>query len=151
LWRELRDLVEIGDGAVVILLVFVGLTAVAQIHRGFRIEPDCLAVVGDGAVVILPGSVDVAAIVKSPVVIWNEPDRLVEIGDGAVVILLVFIGDTAIVIIVGDGAITTEQGDRIVARGLGAATRAKRDCAGKIGNRAVVVLFLAICEPAIII
>jgi hypothetical protein len=99
----------------------------------------------------LPGSVDVAAIVKSPVVIRNEPDRLVEIGDGAVVILLVFIGDTAIVIIVGDGAITTEQGDRIVARGLGAATRAKRDCAGKIGNRAVVVLFLAICEPAIII
>src|ERR1700733_10664722 len=50
---ELDCRIVVGDGAVVVLLVAVGVAAVVERAAAFRIESDRLAVVGDSAGIVL--------------------------------------------------------------------------------------------------
>ena len=92
-------LIVVGDGAVVVALVAVGVAPIVEGHDEFWIEPDRLIVVGDGALVVALFVMSGTSIVEGHGQYGIEPDRLIQVGDGAVVVAPGAIGDSSIVVV----------------------------------------------------
>ena len=89
-------LTVVGDGAVEVALVAVGVAPVVEGHGVFRIDADRLIVVGDGAVEVALVAVDDTSIVEGHDVFGIVSDRFIEVGDGVVQVALVAITVTSI-------------------------------------------------------
>lgn len=121
----------IGNGAVIFLLVVVGVAA-AVVGVGVpRIELDRHVIIGDGAIVFAAVAPDIAATVVRRRVFGIDLDRLIIIGDGAIVLALGVPGIAAAIVRVG---VFRVEPDRFVV----------------VGDGAVVVVLVAVAVAAVV-
>ena len=90
--------VVVGDGAIEIVLLIIGVAALVVGGGVLRIEPDGFAQIGDGAIEIAAAAQRDAAIVIDAGVVRIEAHGLVVIRHGGVAVALVGIGVAAVVV-----------------------------------------------------
>ena len=130
-WTQPDSLVVVGNRAVVIACVVVGIAA--RVVRGgvARVEPDRLPVIGNRPVVLAPAPVRQAAVVIRIGIGWLQPDGLFVILNRPIVIALAIVREAAVDVCVGFGRV---QPQRLVI----------------IQNGALVIFFREISDAAVV-